>query len=192
MKRRAPSGLETMTTSGDTFPNRFTSIDSLTRPDHSYLTDSDRCYYLGEYTARQGFAYSQTNQLILNFKKSLARRGLPEWRYKNQAIRQVAGAFKTAIHPRILEIFTFVPIPPSKMKSHPLYDDRLSQMLQLIDHQCPRDVREIIVQRVNAKSAHERSARPTPDELAVMYEIDENQAVPEPGYIARILNRCWY
>ena len=31
------------------FPGRFTEIDELTRPDHSWLTDDDRCYFLGEY-----------------------------------------------------------------------------------------------------------------------------------------------
>ena len=45
-------------TSDVVFPDRFTEIDELTRPDHSWLTDDDRCYFLGEYTARQGYSYS--------------------------------------------------------------------------------------------------------------------------------------
>ena len=35
-------------TSDVAFPDRFTEIDELTRPDHSWLTDEDRCYFLGE------------------------------------------------------------------------------------------------------------------------------------------------
>ena len=31
----------------------------------SWLTDDDRCYCLGEYTARQGYSYSPTNNLTL-------------------------------------------------------------------------------------------------------------------------------
>jgi hypothetical protein len=58
-------------TSASTFPRRLTEIDDLTRPDHFYLMADDACYFLGEYTARKGFAFSPTNQLVLNFKKSL-------------------------------------------------------------------------------------------------------------------------
>ena len=58
-------------TSASTFPQRLTKIDDLARPDHFYLTADDECYFLGEYTARKGFAFSPTNQLILNFKKSM-------------------------------------------------------------------------------------------------------------------------
>ena len=43
-------------------------------------------HYFGEYTARKGFNHSETNQLILNFKKKMDRRGLLEWRYKTAAI----------------------------------------------------------------------------------------------------------
>ena len=57
-------------TSGNTFPRRLTEIDDLARPDHWYLTPEDDCYFLGEYTARKGFVFSATNQLVLNFKKS--------------------------------------------------------------------------------------------------------------------------
>ena len=41
-----------MMTSGSTFPNRLTEVDDLTRPDRSYLTEDDHCYFIGEYTAR--------------------------------------------------------------------------------------------------------------------------------------------
>ena len=62
-------------TSDNTFPRRFTKIDDLTRRDHSYLTGDDACCFIGEYTARKGYAYSATNQPILNFKKTMDRRG---------------------------------------------------------------------------------------------------------------------
>ena len=61
-------------TSGNIFPRRLTKIDELTRPDHWYLDENDPCFFLGEYTARMGFVYSETNNLILNFKKSMDRR----------------------------------------------------------------------------------------------------------------------
>ena len=86
--------------SNGTFPQRFTKIDDLTRVDHWYLTENDACYFIGEYTARMGYAYSTTNNLVLNFKKTIDRRGLPEWRYKRRAIGQAAVAFRTALGPR--------------------------------------------------------------------------------------------
>ena len=84
-------------TSDVAFPDRLTEIDELTRPDHSWLTADDRCYFLGEYTARQGYAYSPTNDLILNFKKPPDRQGRPEWRYKELAIQRAATAFRLAL-----------------------------------------------------------------------------------------------
>src|ERR1700684_2001923 len=114
-----------MMTSGSTFPQRLTKIDDLTRSDHWYLSESDHCFFLGEYTARKGFAFSATNQLILNFKKSVTTRNTAQWRYKERAIAQAAAAFRTAIADAALNKATLVPIPPSKAKSDPLYDDRL-------------------------------------------------------------------
>ena len=81
-------------TSASTFPKRLTKIDDLTRPDHSYLTPEDACYFLGEYTARKGYAFSATNHLIQNFKKSLDKRGTAQWNYKGVAIRDAAAAFQ--------------------------------------------------------------------------------------------------
>jgi len=119
-------------TSASTFPQRLTEIDDLTRPDHFYLMADDACYFLGEYTARKGFAFSPTNQLVLNFKKSLVKRGSQQWKYKEQAIGQAATAFRTALTGDLLDRITLVPIPPSKAKTDPLYDDRLVRMLGAI------------------------------------------------------------
>jgi hypothetical protein len=77
--------------SASTFPQRLTKIDDLARPDHFYLTPADDCYFLGEYTARKGYAFSATNQLILNFKKSMNTRHTAQWRYKEQAIGDAAA-----------------------------------------------------------------------------------------------------
>src|SRR5262245_44090882 len=113
-------------TSGGTFPpKRLTAIDELIRPDHSYLEANDECYFLWEYTARKGFGFSETNGLIHNFKKSMDRRGKPEWRYKDKAIKRAAAAFWQTANKPFLRTATLVPIPPSKAKSDPMYDDRI-------------------------------------------------------------------
>ena len=171
-------------TSGATFVSRLTEVDDLTRPDHAYLADDDVCYFIGEYTARQGYAYSATNQLVYNLKKSVDRRGRPEWRYKEQAIRTAAAAFRTALNPEALERMTFVPIPPSKARDDPLYDDRLTRMLGAIRAEPQLDVRELIVQRVSTDAVHHADVRLRPDEIEALYRIDEALTEPVPQFIA--------
>ena len=117
-----------MTTSRAPFPRRLTAIDDLTRPDHFHLGAGDECYFFGEYVSGRGYQYSPTNQLLMNLKKAPDRRGLPEWRYKEDAIRQVAAAFRYALGDS-LDRLTFVPVPPSKARDDPLYDDRLTRVI---------------------------------------------------------------
>ncbi len=172
-----------MTPAG-TFADRFTRIDDLSRPDHWHLAESDVCYFLGEYTARQGYAYSDTNQLIINLKKPMDRRDRPEWRYKQEAIRQAAEAFRKGLNPEALDRLTFVPIPPSKAKGHPLHDDRLTRMLHAIRPQPPLDIRELIVQTESTEAAHGLEDRPWPEEIEALYEVDESLTAPPPQAMA--------
>ncbi|MDE2912552.1 MAG: hypothetical protein OXL68_06475 [Paracoccaceae bacterium] len=165
------------------FAHRFTQIDDLTRPDHWYLAEDDLCYFMGEYTARQGYAYSDTNNLILNFKKPVDRRGRPEWRHKENAIRQAAEAFRRSLNPKALESWTFVPMPPSKMRRDPLHDDRLTRMLHSIRPRPPLDIRELIVQTESTDAVHNLEQRPRPDEIAALYNINESLSVPGPVII---------
>lgn len=173
-----------MTTSQDTFPRRLTEIDDLTRPDHYHLSANDVCLFLGEYTARKGFSFSATNDLVLNFKKSVDRKGRAEWQHKERAIRQVGQAFATAIKAEWLANVTLVPIPPSKEKNDPLYDDRMVRMLQAIPAPQPLDIRELLVQQQTMESAHDADVRPGPDQIAAAYQIDENLCAPAPNMIA--------
>ena len=170
--------------SDDTFPNRLSEVDDLTRPDHWYLTEDDRCYFIGEYTARQGFAYSATNSLLLNFKKTPDRRWRPEWRYKEHALQTAAAAFRRALIPAALDRLTFVPVPPSKAKGDSLYDDRLTRMLRAIRTEPPLDVRELIVQTESTDAVHDSEVRPRPEVIEALYRIDEALTEPAPRHIA--------
>ena len=51
--------------------NSFTQIDQPARADHSYLSASDKCYYLGEYATGEGSKLRETNQLIYNLPNLL-------------------------------------------------------------------------------------------------------------------------
>ena len=171
-------------TSSAAFPRRFSKVDELALPDHSFLSADDVCYYLGEYTAQKGYSYSATNSLISNFKKDLDRKGTLQWRYKEEAIQQVAAIFRRAIKETALKSLTFVPVPPSKSKDDPMYDDRLTQMLRAIDGSINLDIREIVVQDVSTTAAHLSDDRPRPDDLMDVYSLDESLTEPAPKNIA--------
>jgi len=171
-------------TSASTFPRRLTKIDDLTRADHSYLTTADACYFLGEYTARKGYAFSPTNRLIFNLKKGMERRDRPEWRYKAVAIQTVADALRAALNDKARQTLTFVPVPPSKAKADPLYDDRLAQVLQAIWPGQGTDIREMVVQPTSTDAVHDRDDRPTPAELETRYVIEQRLTHPKPQAFA--------
>jgi hypothetical protein len=160
---------------------RVLKVDALALPDHYYLDEHDTCYYAGEYTAGEGHAYSETNQLILNFKKSPDRRGTSQWHYKEQAIQQAARIFRAAI--KASAEVTFVPIPPSKIKGDPLYDDRMLRLLQATCENRYTDIRELLIQHQSTEPAHRSTQRLSPDELAALYSIDENLTAPAPATI---------
>jgi hypothetical protein len=159
-------------------PSRVLKVDALALPDHHYLDEHDICYYAGEYTAGAGHAYSETNQLILNFKKTLDKRGTAQWPYKERAIQQAAQILRAAI--KADAPITFVPVPPSKSKDEPLYDDRLVRMLQVVCAGRRQDVRELVLQEHSLEPAHLAAARPTPEELIANYRLDEELVAPTP------------
>lgn len=164
---------------------RLLKIDDLTRRDHYYLDPSDQCYYLGEYTARQGYGYSVTNQLIFNLKKSPDRRDRPlEWRHKERAIATVASDLRHIFKmDKVAASTTLVPIPPSKAKADPLYDDRMLRVLQEMCQGYNADIRELVLLQDSIDSSHSIDNRPPPDKLMESYYIDETVAEPAPKLV---------
>ena len=100
------------------------------------------------------------------------------------AIRQAAEGFRKGLKPKALERLTFVPIPPSKAKDHPLHDDRLKRMLHAIRPQPPLDIRELIVQKVSTEAAHSLQNRPQPEQIEALYQVKESLSAPLPRAIA--------
>jgi len=177
-----------MTTSGDTsFPSRLTKIDELTRGDHTFLEAGDECLFFGDYSARKGFAHSATNGVIANFKRPVKYRGTPSWKYKVREITAVAQAFSANIGSAFGSL-TLVPVPPSKLKSDPEYDDRMMDMLRAL--RAPAgitpDVRELVVQTKPMPAAHDSANRPPPAEWEKVYAIDEGLAQKVPTWIGII------
>jgi hypothetical protein len=162
----------------------LTQIDELTRADHSHLLKEDECYFWGEYTARQGFAFSRTNDLIQNFKKPVSRRGRPEYRYKVQSLFEIAQSLREAINPKFLTSATLVPIPPSKCKTDGEYDDRMIQLLKVITDSTTADIRELIVQSESMTAFHSEETKRSPEHLRQCWAIDESLSDPAPQTVA--------
>ncbi|WP_144054001.1 hypothetical protein [Baaleninema simplex] len=85
------------------------------------------------YTPKQGFSYSETNNLIFNFKKSPSATS-SELFYKKQAIEKFTTELELFL--KHLSIYALsnniniyiIPIPPSKSRDSPQYDNRVEQV----------------------------------------------------------------
>ncbi|MDE0538058.1 MAG: hypothetical protein OXH94_04935 [Rhodospirillales bacterium] len=140
------------------------------------MTEEDECFFLREYTSRAGYDFGETNNLILNLKKGMDRRGLPEWRYKERAIVQCANEMSDALRNDWLESATLVPVPPSKARDDPMYDDRIATICRRIRAGVEVDVREIVYQEGSFEADHERGEgnRRSIGEIAASYRIDKD------------------
>jgi hypothetical protein len=80
---------------------------------------------------------------------------------------------------------TLVPIPPSKDRQNPLYDDRVTAICRGIDALKPYavDIRELVEQQMSTNAAHESPDRPSLDDLRRIYRINEGDAAPPPTAI---------
>jgi hypothetical protein len=162
----------------------LTEIDDLLRDDHWHLTEADKCYALREYIAGGGWQAGETNQLIMNLKKTPDRRGKPEWRYKVNAIRQAGGELRKAVHEKWLAGAVIVPMPPSKTKDDPAYDDRVVRIAEVMCEGTRAEVREILILRESTEPVHLQERSRDVNELADNLEIDESCCTPVPTRIA--------
>lgn len=158
---------------------KLTEFDDRSRQNHHSLRTEDDCYYFIEYTRGKSFEYSDANSFINNLKKSPKTHGTSQWRHKQKAIRVAARTLLRELPDEWLSDSTFVPVPPSKAKDHPEYDDRLVQMLAKLNV----DVRDVVYQSHTMPAAHESENRPSIDDLVENYEIDEHQTEPTPTHI---------
>lgn len=120
--------------------DRLSRIGPQSREQHYYLRREHRCYFWGEYTPvqytqGQGADFSETNRLIAALKTPILNAEPADLAAKAAAIEEVAKAFAgfwrwAELAPKVL----LVPIPPSKPRSHPEYDDRMLRVAKAIVH----------------------------------------------------------
>lgn len=187
--RRARSEFAATTRPGDSLlppiPRRLREIDAATAGEHSSLDSSDRCYYVWEYTARQGYDFSVVNRLISNLKMKPTRiASRPDCEaVKRQAVRHAAAALRELIErPWVEGRLTFVPMPPSKAFDHPDHDDRMLRILAAAFTGFDADIRAMLEQTSSTRADHERRERLRLAELRAILRLDEAavSAAPRP------------
>jgi len=139
----------------------LSKVDALVLDDHYHVDSDDNCYFLWEYNAGEGFAFSESNRLILNLKKGVEKRTKYEWRYKLDAIERSARGLASAASNSKWDLrgWILVPAPPSKTKSHELYDDRLVQVAQKIGRLLSVEVLELLENRLDREPQHATKAK---------------------------------
>jgi len=167
---------------------KLSVIDDLVLGDHYYLSNQDKCYYFYEYTAREQSSYSTGNQFIKNFKKCVSRKSNErEYKYKTGAITEGAQIVASQEKEWPLESILFIPVPPSKSKSDPLYDDRLVKVLSIASSILggKLNYKEAVTQAISTQSFHsiDDSSRPSPTEQSSRYEIDQDMATDKEVHI---------
>ena len=146
----------------NTSPLLLKQIDEFLVLSYPFLSHEDELYYLGEFTPRELASYSDSNRLILNYKKSIDRKDYPDWIYKEQAIKQAASLFHrsisqtSAVFKRMNQAL-LVPIPPSEAQNSPKYDDRNVRMLRHFASQTK--IAELLVQKESRPSLRTMAVR---------------------------------
>lgn len=161
---------------------RWTLIDELSRPDHFHLEPDDTCLFFREYTSGGGYDGGDANQLITNLKIKPSFRNSNRYKYKLRDIAECGRYFREGINHDWLRRATLIPIPPSKAKDHPEYDDRMLQVLLRIGID-GLDIRELLYSRTSMRASHESDVRLTIAEIVENTAIDETLTAPEPSTI---------
>jgi hypothetical protein len=96
-----------------------------------YLTDDDECYWAREFASHQDYKYSETNQLIKNFKRDpIQYKDRPDvlW-HKENAIKKYA--LELCLIFNNLDVGSIITnVPTSKTKSDPNYDNRFERLFE--------------------------------------------------------------
>lgn len=157
-------------------PAKLRRIDELTVGEHYSLEAGDRCIFIWEYTRGADYRISPSNQLIKNLKitpTELAANPARE-KYKKQAIAHSATALRQLLSRRQVEQqITFVPVPGSKARSHPDYDDRLEKVLVTAFSGWEMDLRPVLDVTNSVTADHLSDTRISADDLLAITRVTD-------------------
>lgn len=172
--------------------SRLQVVGDIERPQHFHLDATHRCYFWGEYTPWEHtdgkrWNFSPTNRLIANLKKSVDRRGQSDWVHKESAIEEIGQAFAKFWKWSALKQagVILVPMPPSRARTDPLYDDRMLRVVNSIKHHSALDlsVEELLVCNGSAPASHTAPIRPSIGKIQSGMSIDSIPAGVRPSNV---------
>jgi predicted amidophosphoribosyltransferase len=151
-------------------------IDELFRPQHRYLTDEDECFYFLTYHSYHRHGRTPENVLIMDFKIDMDKKGTAMWQAKINATNTISQMLENSLPEISTPESLFVPMPPSKIKIDPLYDDRICAVLRnFCNKQAKSDLRELISIKRSWVASHKSSKKYTPQEFLENLTIDKKQ-----------------
>lgn len=158
---------------------------------HRYLEDEDECFVFGDYWQGMTFGASSPpmNRLIYDFKVRMPQFGtVPDADAlvrKAAAIQIIGRAWRELIPDHDLRGTCLVPIPPSRLLSSPLYDNRMGRVLDLIASGHPDvDVRDLIVLKREREASHLARKRPTAAAISLDYGLRRDRMQVRPACVA--------
>ncbi|MBS1994788.1 MAG: hypothetical protein JSS86_00700 [Cyanobacteria bacterium SZAS LIN-2] len=140
-----------------------------------------------EYTAGKDYSFSPTNNLIKNLKitPSEILQSPRRAHYKDEATDHAAKTLRQLISRGFVEQrATFVPVPGSKARGDPDFDDRMGRVLTTAFGDFDADIREMLAQTESTAADHTTDDRLTYDDLLRITKLTAAAKTPPRPIIA--------
>ena len=97
------------------------------------LEEDDKCLYFLEYATNQDdIEHTEEVRIVRNFKMDIKYKNTNRWQFKSQAISFFARIISESAIFIICRGATIIPAPTSKPRNHPLWDNRLDQVANIL------------------------------------------------------------
>lgn len=157
----------------------FTELKQEDLIEHNNLDIDDSIFHLEYYESGGTFQESTGNNLIINLKKRIDKKGESDWIHKKKAIRSIAVKIAEELNSGSENAYRriyWIPVPPSKMKTDPMYDDRVYQILVLSQAVCNDDrhlVADVIYQKESREPFTAAKSTRSVEDLLSNYEMND-------------------
>lgn len=158
---------------------KFKEINEEELECHFNLEKGDRIYHLEYYKSGGTYQQNPGNDLILNLKKSVDKKGTTEWSHKQKAILTIAKDIVDELNNpdenKYRRIY-WIPVPPSKVRTDPMFDDRVYQILVMSINTVNDNrhfVADVIYQKESRDAFSSKSTKRRVKDLVTNYEMNE-------------------
>lgn len=150
---------------------KWQKIDELETAKRRYLADTDNVYYLREYTAKEGFRYSNTNSLISNLQKGVNCPPNQSY-YRDQAIDEFARELRHIIQ-NVGRNSLIVGMPPRQSLDDEEYDDRLDLVVERSVRDLPKLRHVRIIENFSTRRELKDQEKRTPNYLKEFMQVND-------------------